>query len=87
MRKRSQQARMSYSSCSKAVKTLQLFSYKVHVIQQLIAYNCEKHNYCEQLTAEDDPHLLGMTFSSDEAWFPFCTFCEFTEYLHSVDRK
>jgi hypothetical protein len=62
---------MLYSSCRKAVQTLQLFPYKLHVIQQLLAPDCEKHNYCEWLSAkvEVDPLVLDMTLSSDKAWF------------------
>jgi hypothetical protein len=62
---------MLYSSCRKAVKTLQLFPHKVHVIQQLLAPDCEKHNYCEWLSAKVgvDSQVLYMTLSSDEAWF------------------
>jgi hypothetical protein len=69
--KLSQQAGMLYSSCCYAVKTLQLFPYKVHVIQQLSAPDCEKHNYCEWLSAkvEAAPLVFAMTLSSEEAWF------------------
>jgi hypothetical protein len=80
LRKLAQQTVMSYSSCLKSAKTLHLFPYKVKVIQQLLPPDCEKRrHYYELLLAklEDDPHMLDVTFVSDEVCF------HFTGYVNS----
>jgi hypothetical protein len=63
---------MSCCSRHKAVTTLKLFPHNVEVTQQLLPPACEKqYHYCERLPAkvEDDPRMLDMTFSTDDAWF------------------
>jgi hypothetical protein len=70
LRKLAQETRMLYSSCRRAVKTLQLLTYKVHIIQQLVPLGCEKrHHFCEWFLAKvaDDPRMLDVTLFSDEA--------------------
>jgi hypothetical protein len=61
-----QETGISYSSCRKAAKTMQVFLYKVHVTQQLVPPECEKrHHYCEWLLAklEDDHRILTVAFT------------------------
>jgi hypothetical protein len=71
LQKLAQQTGISYSSCRKAVKTFQLFPYKIIVIQLLLPPDCEKQcHYHEWLLAkvEDDPPMSDIFFS-DEACF------------------
>lgn len=78
---------MLYSSCCKAVKTLQLFPYKAHVSRHLLEHE-KHHHYWHQLLAKmDNLHTSHITIFSDEAWFPSSMSCELSEYSHMVNIK